>query len=118
MPQRSVHTGHGSPTALADNVRILARNIGRVRIGGAILPALIYGRYEPLLNDHEQIYAYARTLGAERVVVLCNLSGKAAEWDAQALSLEGATCVLANFSEAQEGHRLKAWEARVYKAAT
>ncbi|ELQ5995474.1 alpha-glucosidase [Cronobacter dublinensis] len=81
-------------------------------------PALIYGRYEPLLNEHEQIYAYARTLAGERVVVLCNLSGKAAEWDAQALSLEGATCVLANFSEAQEGHRLKAWEARVYKAAT
>ncbi|WP_426712007.1 glycoside hydrolase family 13 protein [Cronobacter muytjensii] len=81
-------------------------------------PALIYGRYEPLLDDHEQIYAYGRTLGEERVVVLCNLSGKAAEWEAQALSLDGATCLLANFSENPEGHRLKAWEARVYKLAT
>ncbi|ELY6224160.1 alpha-glucosidase [Cronobacter muytjensii] len=81
-------------------------------------PALIYGRYEPLLDDHEQIYAYGRTLGEERVVVLCNLSGKAAEWEAQALSLDGATCLLANFSEGPEGHRLKAWEARVYKLAT
>ncbi|ELY4669590.1 alpha-glucosidase [Cronobacter muytjensii] len=81
-------------------------------------PALIYGRYEPLLDDHEQIYAYGRTLGDERVVVLCNLSGKAAEWEAQALSLDGATCLLANFSESPEGHRLKAWEARVYKLAT
>ncbi|NUW60103.1 glycoside hydrolase family 13 protein [Cronobacter muytjensii] len=81
-------------------------------------PALIYGRYEPLLDDHEQIYAYGRTLGGERVVVLCNLSGKAAEWEAQALSLDGATCLLANFSESPEGHRLKAWEARVYKLAT
>ncbi|ELY3982538.1 alpha-glucosidase [Cronobacter muytjensii] len=81
-------------------------------------PALIYGRYEPLLDDHEQIYAYGRTLGDERVVVLCNLSGKAAEWEAQALSLDGATCLLANFSEGPEGHRLKAWEARVYKLAT
>ncbi|ELY6273719.1 alpha-glucosidase [Cronobacter muytjensii] len=81
-------------------------------------PALIYGRYEPLLDDHEQIYAYGRTLGEERLVVLCNLSGKAAEWEAQALSLDGATCLLANFSESPEGHRLKAWEARVYKLAT
>lgn len=81
-------------------------------------PALIYGRYEPLLDDHEQIYAYGRTLGEERVVVLCNLSGKAAEWEAQALSLDGATCLLANFSESPEGHRLKAWEARMYKLAT
>ncbi|ELY4662456.1 alpha-glucosidase [Cronobacter muytjensii] len=81
-------------------------------------PALIYGRYEPLLDDHEQIYAYGRTLGEERLVVLCNLSGKAAEWEAQALSLDGATCLLANFSEGPEGHRLKAWEARVYKLAT
>ncbi len=81
-------------------------------------PALIYGRYEPLLDDHEQIYAYGRTLGEERVVVLCNLSGKVAEWEAQALSLDGATCLLANFSEGPEGHRLKAWEARVYKLAT
>ncbi|ALB62029.1 Alpha-glucosidase [Cronobacter condimenti 1330] len=80
-------------------------------------PALIYGRYESLLDDHEQIYAYGRVLGDERLVVLCNLSGKAAEWDARALSLDGATCVLANLSEGQEGNRLKAWETRVYKHA-
>ncbi|EKM5760566.1 alpha-glucosidase [Cronobacter turicensis] len=80
-------------------------------------PALIYGRYETVLDDHEQIYAYRRVLGDETLVVLCNFSGKAAEWDAGALSLEGAFCVLANLDDTQEPHRLRAWETRVYKLA-
>ncbi|ELY4540364.1 alpha-glucosidase [Cronobacter sakazakii] len=78
-------------------------------------PALIYGRYETVLHDHEQIYAYRRVLGDEQLVVLCNFSGKAAEWDARALSLNDAFCVLANLDETQEPHRLRAWETRVYK---
>ncbi|EPN3561549.1 glycoside hydrolase family 13 protein [Cronobacter sakazakii] len=78
-------------------------------------PALIYGRYETVLHDHEQIYAYRRVLGDEQLVVLCNFSGKAAELDARALSLNGAFCVLANLDETQEPHRLRAWETRVYK---
>ena len=77
--------------------------------------ALVYGRYDLLLDDHEQIYAYSRLYGDERFVVLCNLSGKSASWDETALSLEGAECVLANLSEWEEGYRLRAWEARVYK---
>ncbi|EPU0992250.1 alpha-amylase family glycosyl hydrolase [Cronobacter turicensis] len=80
-------------------------------------PALIYGRYETVFDDHEQIYAYRRVLGDEQLVVLCNFSGKAAEWDAGALSLEGAFCVLANLDDTQEPHRLRAWETRVYKLA-
>ncbi|ELY4675007.1 alpha-glucosidase [Cronobacter turicensis] len=80
-------------------------------------PALIYGRYETVLDDHEQIYAYRRVLGDETLVVLCNFSGKAAEWDAGALSLEGAFCVLANLDDTQDPHRLRAWETRVYKLA-
>ncbi|EKM0374962.1 alpha-glucosidase [Cronobacter turicensis] len=80
-------------------------------------PALIYGRYETVLDDHEQIYAYRRVLGDETLVVLCNFSGKAAEWNAGALSLEGAFCVLANLDDTQEPHRLRAWETRVYKLA-
>ncbi|MER0124929.1 glycoside hydrolase family 13 protein [Franconibacter daqui] len=77
--------------------------------------ALVYGRYDLLLDDHEQIYAYSRLYGDERFVVLCNMSGKAAVWDEEALTLEGAQCVLANVAEWEEGYRLRAWEARVYK---
>lgn len=77
--------------------------------------ALIYGRYDLLLADHEQIYAYSRIYGDERFLVLCNMSGKAASWDKAALALEGAQCVLANFAEWEEDYRLRAWEARVYK---
>lgn len=77
--------------------------------------ALVYGRYDLLLDDHEQIYAYSRLYGDERFVVLCNMSGKAAVWDEEVLTLEGAQCVLANVAEWEEGYRLRAWEARVYK---
>lgn len=42
--------------------------------------ALIYGSFEELLSDHEQIYAYLRTVVDETFLILVNLSGKAAEY--------------------------------------
>ncbi|RDW16970.1 glucohydrolase [Oceanobacillus arenosus] len=36
-------------------------------------PVLIYGSYELILEDHNQVYAYTRTLGDEKVLVLTNL---------------------------------------------
>jgi oligo-1,6-glucosidase len=36
--------------------------------------ALVYGAYECLAPDHQQIYAYTRTLGADRFLVLLNFS--------------------------------------------
>ena len=40
---------------------------------------LIYGDYKLLLPDHEQIYAYTRTLGGDRMLVLLNFSDQMAE---------------------------------------
>lgn len=42
--------------------------------------ALIYGSFEELISDHEQIYAYLRTVVDETFLILVNLSGKAAEY--------------------------------------
>jgi oligo-1,6-glucosidase len=39
---------------------------------------LIYGDYEMLAPDHEQIYAYTRTLGEDQMLVLLNFSESAA----------------------------------------
>ena len=35
---------------------------------------LVYGEYELILDDHEHIYAYTRTLENERILVLLNFS--------------------------------------------
>ena len=39
------------------------------------LPVMVHGRYELLLRDHTQIYAYIRTLEQQRLLVVCNFSG-------------------------------------------
>lgn len=35
---------------------------------------LVYGTYDMILDDHEEIYAYTRTLGEDRLLVLLNFS--------------------------------------------
>lgn len=77
--------------------------------------ALVYGRYALLLAAHPQIYAYSRTWQGERILVLCNLSGKHALWTEAELSLRGAISLLANMEEGEDAYRLRPWEARVYK---
>ncbi|MCB9286492.1 MAG: alpha-glucosidase [Lewinellaceae bacterium] len=42
-------------------------------------PVLVYGAYELLLPDHEQVYAYTRTLGDAKMLVLLNFSAENAE---------------------------------------
>lgn len=37
-------------------------------------PVIVYGRYELILDAHEQIYAYTRTLDKERLLVMLNFS--------------------------------------------
>ena len=40
---------------------------------------LVYGDYELLLPDHEQIYSYTRILGEDKMLVLLNFSDQNAE---------------------------------------
>ncbi|HMQ46268.1 MAG TPA: alpha-glucosidase [Saprospiraceae bacterium] len=37
-------------------------------------PVLVYGDYELLLPDHESLYAYTRTLGEDKMLILLNFS--------------------------------------------
>ncbi len=37
-------------------------------------PVVVYGTYDLLLDDHEQIYAFTRTLEDERLLVICNFT--------------------------------------------
>ncbi len=39
---------------------------------------IVHGHYQPLLDDHPQVFAYERALGDERIVVIANFSAERA----------------------------------------
>ncbi|MGO5064971.1 MULTISPECIES: glycoside hydrolase family 13 protein [unclassified Clostridium] len=81
--------------------------------------ALIYGKYDLILENHEQIYAYTRILNHEKFIVIVNLTNKEAKYsyDKEKLNYKGLT--LSNYLV--EEHEditelvLKPFEARLYK---
>ncbi len=77
-----------------------------------------YGVYDLILEEDEQIYAYTRTLGEEKVVVITNLSKTEAKFET-ALKLNANDLLLANKEvvphEDVSSVTLKPYEARVYR---
>ena len=55
-------------------------------------PALIGGAYRELFAESEEIYAFVRGNGGERLVTLANFSGKTVRYGAEALGAGGAGC--------------------------
>ncbi len=82
-------------------------------------PVIVYGRYDLLLEHHGQIYAFTRTLGDERLLVLLNFRAEIAERRLpEELALEGAEMLIGNYpleaGEAGASVTLRYYEARVY----
>ncbi len=89
------------------------------------LPVVVHGDYRLLAPDHQQVFAYVRTLGGERLLVVANLSGEDATVDlGDDAALLGGDVVLAVGSDgggvgvdggALAGGRLTLapWESRV-----
>jgi glycosidase len=73
---------------------------------------LVYGQYELLLPDDEQVFAYARTLDDERWLVALNVSPEPAPVD---LPLDDADRVVGNYADAGDRTELRPFEARVYR---
>lgn len=83
-------------------------------------PVLVYGRYDLLLPDHEQIYAYARTLDADRVLVICNFSAAAPVCELPAeVAFSGHEVLISNYAvdpvEDIRRFALRPYEVRVYR---
>ena len=82
-------------------------------------PALVYGRYELLMPSDPQVYAYLRTLGEARVLVIANLSGEPARFEQPGVVLRHGGLQLHNRAVAAHADAdhlaLAPYEARVYR---
>lgn len=83
-------------------------------------PVFVYGRYELILAEHEQIYAFTRTLGEQRLLVILNFSAEAPVFELPGeLRFSEKELLLANYpvEAAQDISRfsLLPYEARVYR---
>ena len=81
--------------------------------------SLIYGKYDMILDEDENIYAYTRTLNNDKYVVIVNLSDEKALYKYDDLNLNYENLMLANYKIREHGMLnelvLKPYEARLYK---
>ncbi|MFT3888254.1 MAG: alpha-glucosidase [Arachnia sp.] len=72
------------------------------------------GRFELLLPDHEQIWAFTRTLEDDRLLVIANYSSVPAEIPADLPDVTGAELVLGTHQE-PDPSTLAPWESRILR---
>ena len=82
--------------------------------------ALVYGDYECLHPDHEQVYAYTRTLGADRFLILLNFSDDTVTYILpQHITYNRKVKVISNAlildDQTYKEFMLGAWQAVVYR---
>jgi oligo-1,6-glucosidase len=81
---------------------------------------IVYGTYDLILDDHAQIYAYTRTLGEEKLVILCNFTGEDAAFTLpEDLHSESSSLLIGNYDGSADHTldygKLKPYEAMVYR---
>ncbi|MTH55654.1 alpha,alpha-phosphotrehalase [Bacillus mangrovi] len=78
----------------------------------------VYGDYDLILPEDKQIYGYTRTLGAQKALILSNISAKPAFYQYSKLPLSSEALLLSNYECASHKHvtaeTLKPYETRVY----
>ena len=80
-------------------------------------PVVVEGRFDLLLPEHEQLWAFTRTLDDTRLLVLANCSSAAVTAPAGDLpDIAGAELLLATHP-GRDGLALEPWESRVYQLA-
>jgi oligo-1,6-glucosidase len=83
-------------------------------------PVIVYGAYDLLLAEHEEIYAFTRTLESERLLVLLNFSANTPSLELPAEVVAGRQeLLISNYevdaAESPQGVCLRPYEARVYR---
>ena len=79
---------------------------------------IVYGRYDLILPDHPQLFAYTRTLEGKTLLAVCNLSGKEAKFDLpEELTGRKSRLLIANWQAAPAAPgamTLAPWQAAVW----
>lgn len=80
-------------------------------------PVLIYGKYELLDRADPQVYAYTRTLGKDKILVVLNFSKEITHWNWPSLAAAEKTLLLGNYDTVsnEKGFVLRPYEARIYQ---
>ena len=79
---------------------------------------IVYGKYDLILPDHPQIFAYTRTLEGKKLLAVCNLCGEEAKLDLpEELKGRKSRLLIANWPEAPAtpaDMTLAPWQAAVW----
>lgn len=79
--------------------------------------ALIYGKYDILLENHDKLYVYTRTLKKEKYIIITNISEEYVEFNYEE-GLKYKNLLLANYKVKEHDNItkfiLKPYEARIY----
>jgi oligo-1,6-glucosidase len=83
-------------------------------------PVIVYGTYDLILDSHEEIYTFTRTLEEERLLVILNFSRNTPVFNLpETISFSSRERLISNYEvdPAQDIHeiRLRPYEARVYR---
>src|SRR5215207_6958000 len=83
-------------------------------------PVIVYGTYDLILDSHEEIYAFTRTLEEERLLVILNFSRNTPVFNLpETISFSSTERIISNYDvdSAQDIHEitLRPYEARVYR---
>ncbi len=80
---------------------------------------IVYGSFDMLYEAHTDIFAYIRTLGAEKLLVVTNFSGNNHHFDTKGqFDLTNAKLLISNYEVGEtvgNSFELGPWEGRVYK---
>jgi len=81
---------------------------------------IVYGEYQLLHKDHDQIFAYIRKLGEERLLVIANFYSQETDWILpNDVACKQHELLISNYKGNKESpiesFKLKPYEARVYK---
>lgn len=83
-------------------------------------PVIVYGTYDLLLDSHEEIYAFTRTLDKDRLLVILNFSRNTPTFDLpEKIAYSNTDLLISNYevdsNESLHQIVLRPYEARVYR---
>ncbi|MBO9665556.1 MAG: alpha-glucosidase [Bdellovibrio sp.] len=111
-PQINVETEQKDPNSILNFYRKLIQ----IRKNNEVM---VYGSYDLVLPEHQQVYAYTRTLGSAKVLVISNLTKTAASCDFAGMELHSDKLMLQNYEVSAHGAvskiELRPFEARMYR---